>query len=87
MMWLKTKLKGENKMEIKFTKIGLEDIKTDNKINYKDLADMLIDDYIDTYGIMATIEHLYNYGLTEEQLKELQFDENDIKKYFDNKEQ
>ena len=85
MVWLKTKLKGENKMEIKFTEVGLEDIKTDNKINYKDLADMLIDDYIDTYGIMATIEHLYNYGLTEEQLKELKFDENDIKKYFDNK--
>lgn len=86
-MWLKTKLKGENKMEIKFTEVGLEDIKTDNKINYKDLADMLIDDYIDTYGIMVTIEHLHNYGLTEEQLKELQFDENDIKKYLDNKEQ
>ena len=87
MMWLKTKLKGENKMGIKFTEVGLEDIKTDNKINYKDLADMLIDDYIDTYGIMATIEHLHNYGLTEEQLKELQFDENDIKEYLDNKEQ
>lgn len=86
-MWLKTKLKGENKMEIKFTEVGLEDIKTDNKINYKDLADMLIDDYIDTYGVMATIEHLHNYGLTGEQLKELQFDENDIKKYLDNKEQ
>ena len=74
-------------MGIKFTEIDLENVKTNNKINYKDLADMLIGDYTDTYGVMATIEHLHNYGLTKEQLEELKFDKNDIKKYFDNKEE
>lgn len=71
-------------MGIKFTEIDVGNIKTDNKISYRGLADMLIVDYIDAYGVMATIEHLHNYGLTKEQLEELKFDKNDIKKYFDN---
>ena len=30
------------------------------KLDYKELANRLIDDMIDVYGIRITIEHLYN---------------------------
>lgn len=50
----------------------------DEKLNYEELANRLIDDFVDIDGIMPTIEHLYNIGCTKENLIELKFDENDI---------
>lgn len=58
------------------------------KLDYKELANRLIDDMIDVYGIRITIEHLYNYGLTKENFNELEFSgkevDNIIKEYEDN---
>lgn len=58
------------------------------KLDYKELANRMIDDMIDVYGIRITIEHLYNYGLTKENFNELEFSgkevDNIIKEYEDN---
>lgn len=47
--------------------------------NYKEqLLDRLIDELIDQYGINWTIQYLIDFGLTQEQLIELGFDQIDI---------
>jgi len=47
--------------------------------NYQEqLLDRLIDDFIDQYGINLMIQYLMDFGLTQEQLIELGFDQIDI---------
>ncbi len=47
--------------------------------NYIDkLLDYLIDELIEQHGINWTIQHLMDFGLTQEQLIELKFDQIDI---------
>ena len=47
--------------------------------NYKEqLLDRLIDELIDLHGIDWTIQYLVDFGLTQEQLIELKFDQIDI---------
>lgn len=47
--------------------------------NYKKkLLDRLIDELIDQYGINWTIQYLMDFGLTQEQLIELGFEQIDI---------
>ena len=47
--------------------------------NYQEqLLDRLIDDLIDQYGINWMIQYLMDFGLTQEQLIELGFDQIDI---------
>ena len=42
------------------------------------LLDSMIDDYIDTHGIIATIQLLLALGCTESDLRDLRFAEEDI---------
>lgn len=47
--------------------------------NYKgQLLDRLIDEFIDQFGINWTIQYMMDFGLTQEQLIELGFDQIDI---------
>ena len=47
--------------------------------NYKEqLLDRLIDELIEQYGINWTIQYLIDFGLTQEQLIELGFEQIDI---------
>lgn len=48
------------------------------KINYRELADLLLDYLVDGLGIIETIGFLYSRGYTKEQLLELDFSAEDI---------
>lgn len=43
-----------------------------------DILNRLIDDLIDIYGIYETIERLIDFGVTDEELFELGFNQDDI---------
>jgi hypothetical protein len=45
-----------------------------NKIDYKVLADYLLDSFIDLNGIKGSVEYLMGYGFDKEELLELGFD-------------
>ena len=48
------------------------------KVNYRELADLLLDYLVDGLGIIETIGFLYSRGYTKEQLLELDFSAEDI---------
>ena len=50
------------------------------KINYRELADLLLDHFIEGWGLIETIGFLYSRGYTKEQLLDLDFDEMDIER-------
>lgn len=50
------------------------------KIDYKELADLLLDHFWEGWGVIETIGFLYSRGYTKEQLLELDFSEEDIEK-------
>ena len=50
------------------------------KIYYQHLLDLLIDDYIDEIGYKGVLDKLIRYRLSNEDIQELGFDLEDIKK-------
>lgn len=50
------------------------------EIYYQNLLDLLIDDYIDEIGYTRVLDKLIRYRLSDENIQELGFDLEDIKK-------
>lgn len=57
---------------------GKKMITNETKARIIELADALIDDRIDLYGINNTIAYLVNFGFTDEELIEMGFDADDV---------
>ena len=47
-------------------------------IDYKQIADSLINNYCDTFGVNNCIAYLLDIGCTEDELLEMGFDREDI---------
>ena len=47
-------------------------------INYKELANLFLDNFVESFGAIETIGFLYSRRYTKEQIKELGFNDKDI---------